>query len=88
MIQPFRVYVSDWFDFGDDMKMSNYIDCERQPRLKKEYFLGIDKALSYANIENVIDEQNLWDNNKNVVKFVALYLAFVGLLGVDNRKLI
>lgn len=74
--------------FRDNKEVSNYVDCVGQPRLKEKYFSSINKTLSYEKIENAVDKHIWRDNDKDVVKFVTLYLAFVGLLGIDNRKLI
>lgn len=74
--------------FRDNKEVSNYVDCVGQPRLKEKYFSSINKTLSYEKIENAVDKHIWRDNDKDVVKFVTLYLAFVRLLGIDNRKLI
>lgn len=62
--------------FGHDIKVSNYIDCAEQPKLRAKYFLGIHKSLTYLDIKNAINAQIWRDNDKDIVKFVALYLEF------------
>lgn len=40
--------------FGDDIEVSNYVDCVRWPQLKEEYLLSIDKAIIYKDISWVL----------------------------------
>ncbi|XP_044474818.1 uncharacterized protein LOC123202766 [Mangifera indica] len=71
--------------FGEDMDVSNYVNCTETPRLREEYFPNIHRLLSHGEIEQAFNNEIWGDNDDDAVKFAVLYYAFTGLLGADNR---
>lgn len=70
--------------FKHNTEVSNYIDCAERPQLKEEYFLRIRKLLTYLDIKNIVKTQIWRDNGEDVMKFVALYLAFSKTINVGQ----
>ncbi|XP_044465956.1 uncharacterized protein LOC123196127 isoform X2 [Mangifera indica] len=71
--------------FGENMDVSNYVDCTDTPRLREKYFPNIHRLLSHGEIEQAFDNEVWGDNDDDAVKFAVLYYALIGLLGADNR---
>lgn len=40
--------------FEHDTEVSNYINCVKRPWLKEKYFLSVNRALAYLDIENAV----------------------------------